>query len=468
MPSGWLERLRPALTFRIALWYAAVFIVSALALFALSYHLLRRSLETGDHDLIRATLAEYSSQYEAGGLESLRLVLDARQGAGGSSDLYVRIVGPAREVVFLSLPRGWAELRADAFSRGNGAGILEWSAVPGRSPGDALEIASLRLADGTLFQVGRGTERRTEVLARFRGVLAWVLALVLVAGLAGGTLFTHSALRPVRELTRVVSGIVATGSLSQRVRAGGRSDPIDTLAGHVNTMLARIERLVTGMRESLDNVAHDLRTPLTRLQVILEDALQKAEPGRSRDSIADALEETERVTGTLNALLDLSEAEAGAMRLELQDDAQPVALAAVIADAVELYADLADEKGVAITVSLVDGLAVPGDRRRLRQVFANLVDNAVKYTPPGGRITIDGRAEDDVTVVEVADTGPGVPAADRERIWERLYRGDRSRSERGLGIGLSLVRAIVAAHGGTAEVASVAPEGARFRIRLPR
>jgi signal transduction histidine kinase len=466
MPSGWLERLRPALTFRIALWYAAVFIVSALALFALSYHLLRRSLEAGDHDLIRATLAEYSSQYEAGGLESLRLVLDARQGAGGSSDLYVRIVGPAQETVFLSLPRGWAELRADAFSGGRGAGILEWSAVPGRSPGDALEIASLRLADGTLFQVGRGTERRTEVLARFRGVLAWMLALVLVAGLAGGTLFTHSALRPVRELTRVVSGIVATGSLSQRVRAGGRSDPIDTLAGHVNTMLVRIERLVTGMRASLDNVAHDLRTPLTRLQVILEDALQKAEPGRSRDSIADALEETERVTGTLNALLDLSEAEAGAMRLEIQDDA-PVTLAAVVADAVELYADLAEEKGVAIAVAIADGLAVPGDRRRLRQVFANLVDNAVKYTPRSGRITIEGRADGDTAVVEVADTGPGIAAADRERIWERLYRGDRSRSERGLGIGLSLVRAIVAAHGGTAEVASEAPEGARFRIRLP-
>ncbi len=462
MLSGFLERLRPALALRLAIWYAGLFVVSAAALFALTYHLLARSLERRDHDLVLSTLTEYASQYEAGGLDALRRALDARQQTGADADLFVRILGPGRDTVLLSLPKGWAELASppsDAIAR---AGILEWSALPGKSAEAVLEVASLRFADGTLFQVGRSTEQRAEVLERFREVLAGMLALVLVAGLTGGALFTHSALRPLRDLTRVVGGIIDTGRLSERVPVAGRRDPLDALAGLVNSMLGRIESLVAAMRDSLDNVAHDLRTPLTRLHVILEDALQSSHPDKARDSIADALEETERVTDTLNALMDLSEAEAGAMRLQLE----AVPVASMLADVVELYADLAEEKGVALVCRCPEDLVVHGDRR-LRQVFANLLDNAVKYTPTGGRVEIEARRDGADAVITVSDTGPGVPPAEQARIWERLYRADQSRSERGLGLGLSLVRAIVRAHGGVAAVESEPGRGARFSVRLP-
>lgn len=463
MPSGSLERLRPALALRLALWYAGLFVVSAAALFALTYHLLARSLERRDHDLVLSTLTEYASQYEAGGLDALRRALDARQQTGADADLFVRILGPGRDTVLLSLPNGWAELASapsDATAR---AGVLEWSALAGKSPEAVLEVASLRFADGTLFQVGRSTGQRGEVLARFREVLAGMLALVLLAGLAGGALFTHSALRPLRDLTQVVRRIIDTGRLSERVAVTGGPDPLDALAHLVNSMLGRIESLLAAMRDSLDNVAHDLRTPLTRLHVILEDALQGSDPAKARDSIADALEETERVTGTLNALMDLSEAEAGAMRLQVE----AVPVASMLSDVVELYADLAEEKGVALACRCPEDLVVHGDRRRLRQVLANLLDNAVKYTPAGGRVEIEARRDGGDAVITVTDTGPGIPPAEQARIWERLYRADQSRSERGLGLGLSLVRAIARAHGGVAAVESEPGHGARFSVRLP-
>ncbi len=463
MPSGFLDRLRPAFASRLALWYAGVFILSALALFALTYQLLDRSLKSGDHELVRSTLTEYSSQYQAGGLPALRRVLAARQASGGSADLYVRIVGAESEVVFLSLPSGWAELASSLFDPTSGAGVLEWSSVPGRSRGAVLEVASLRLADGTLFQVGRSSEHRMEVLRRFREVLAGVLVVVLFAGLTGGIVFTHSALRPVRDLTRVAAGIVETGRLSERVSVGPGRDPLDALARLFNSMLGRIESLVTAMRDSLDNVAHDLRTPLARLHVILEDALQRPDPARARDAIADALEETERVTGTLNALMDLAEAEAGALRLRIES----VSVASLLKDVLELYADFAEEKGVALSCQCPETLAVSGDRQRLRQVFANLVDNAVKYTPAGGRVELEAHRAGDAAIVSVSDTGVGIAPAEQPRIWERLYRADASRTERGLGLGLSLVRAILRAHGGKVELASEPGKGSRFSVHLP-
>jgi signal transduction histidine kinase len=290
-----------------------------------------------------------------------------------------------------------------------------------------------------------------------------MLAVVVVAALTGGLVFTRSALRPLRDLDRVVSAIVQTGQLSQRVPVAGSGDALDNVAARVNSLLDRIETLVSAMRDSLDNVAHDLRTPLTRLQVVLEQALHSGDEARARDGIADALEETERVAGTLNALLDVSEAEAGALRLEIEE----AALADVVESAVELYEDVARERDIALTAACPPDLRLRADRRRLRQVLANLIDNAVKYTPRGGAVRVDARRDGRDVVITVADTGPGIAPEDVDRIWERLYRGDRSRSERGLGLGLSLVRAIVRAHGGSASVSHAPEGGAVFTVRLP-
>jgi signal transduction histidine kinase len=202
---------------------------------------------------------------------------------------------------------------------------------------------------------------------------------------------------------------------------------------------------------------------MARLRGIAERGLASADPGVQREALATCVEECDRVLSMLNSLMDIAEADHGTLRLALAE----VPLRSVMADAVDLYEDTADQKGVRLSIADGPEVVVVADRDRLRQVVANLVDNATKYTPAGGRVTLAARTEGREAVMTVTDTGVGIAPADQSRIWQRLYRADPSRSERGLGLGLSLVRAYVRAHGGEAEVASEPGHGSTFTIRVP-
>jgi signal transduction histidine kinase len=332
-----------------------------------------------------------------------------------------------------------------------------------------LEIVSARLADGTLVQVGKSTEPREALLARFRATLGLVTLLIVAIALTGGWLATQSALFPIRRLTLAVQRIIRTGRTDARVPLAGSADALDELTSTFNTMLDKIEGLVTAMRGALDNVSHDLRTPLTRLRGTAEMALASPPEDRAheieryREALAVCVEESDRVLVMLNALMDISEAESGTMQLQRE----PVTLADVVSRAVDLYREVADAKGVTLTADAPADVVVMADRTRLEQVAANLIDNAVKYSPPGGRVDVQVRREADAAVVRVKDTGPGIPTDEQSRIFDRLFRGDTSRTERGLGLGLSLVKAIVEAHGGTVDVVSEPGRGSVFTVSLP-
>jgi heavy metal sensor kinase len=462
MSSRWSSGLVRTFGGRIALWYFALFAASALVIMLMTGVLLQASLARRDRDALLATLVRYTDVYARGGVAVLDRLVAADRAAGTYEPLFVRVVAGGRTRM-LSIPVEWSEFDLDRLSVPP-PDVSTLQRLDG--DGATLEVASAWLADGTLFQVGRSTVVRNAVLERYRETAILLFAVIVLAGLAGGLMLTARALLPLHELSATILRILRTGRTSERVAVQGTGDPLDALGEQINRMLDRIDGLVRGMRSTLDNVAHDLRTPLTRLRGTAEMALQSARTLEEyREALADCLEEADRVSTLLDALMDLAEAETGALRLRRD----PVALAEVVRDAAELYAELAEEKGVTLTVDAATDLpAIAGDRARLMQVFANLIDNAVKYTPAPGRIDVRVRPSDGGVRIEIADTGPGIPLDDQPRIWERLYRGDRSRSQRGLGIGLSLVRAIVEAHGGTATVESPAGRGARFIVTLPR
>ena len=345
--------------------YAGLFIVSAVALSAATYVLLARALAAQDHDVLQSMLSRYAVEYQRSGLPGLQRVIEADAGQGRHEGLLVRVVDERTEAVYFAAPLGWGEFDLSPLDAPS-VSASGWATLSGLPDGAVLEVGSVTLPYRVMVQVGRSSHVRDELLGRFRARGIEILALIAVAAVAGGFLLTRAALAPLRALEGTVRSILQTGQFDASVPIRNSHDPLDELGARVNEMLERIQSLIGGMRGAIDNVAHDLRTPLTRFRNVAEAALLANDPERAREGLAQALEEADRVNATLTALMDISQAETGTMALVLQ----PVRLGQVVNEAVALYADEAEDRSISLSSAVPDDLRVDADHTRLRQVLA--------------------------------------------------------------------------------------------------
>ena len=453
-----------SLNFRFTGLFAGIFIIGSLLLSLITYAFLANSLRRDDYAEIRSRLLEFWAVYQTGRIELVRKELTLERMVMEEKIYLLRIAGERNNTLYLYIPAQWTgyglgRLEALSYIREGEIIRLSSSTVPGD-----LELSSLKLPDGNILQIGISTRRRQEVLQRFRRILILVFLPLSGLSLVGGFLFSSRSLKPIRHLVEVTRGIIDTGKMNARVPPRGSGDELDELVNLFNRMLAKIDSLISGMRQSLDNVAHDLRTPMTHLRGTAELALQGGELiSAYQEALSACMEESERILNMLSTLMDISEAETGVMNL----DRKMIDLSSIIDDMVELYSYGAEEKNIAITREPGESITISADLNRIRQVVANLLDNAVKYTDEEGTISVMVRRQGEEAVVTIQDTGSGIPKKDIPHIWDRLFRADQSRSQPGLGLGLGLVRAVVEAHGGHVEVQSEPGKGSIFSIHLP-
>ena len=434
-----MVRLLRTNAFRLAALYFALFAASVLALLSFIYFSTADFIERQTEATINAEITGLAEQYVQRGLTGLIEIIRARS-ATERGDTMLYLITDARLEPLAGNLSHWpsaAQIRPG------------WISFPVRrrdphaDETDAALASVFVLPGGYRMLVGRDLHDAQAFRARITRTLAYAGLLTLGLGVLGGFLNTRNMLRRVEAVNRTSERIIH-GDLSQRVPLTGSGDEFDQLAGNLNAMLSQIERLMMGMRQVTDNVAHDLRTPLARLRARLEvTLLERPDAARYAEALRETIAEADHLLGTFNALLSIAEAEAGSRR-----EAMAVVDLAEIARSVgELYEPVADDKGLSLAVESDRAMPVHGDRHLLSQAIANLLDNALKYTPAGS-VALSAHRDGETARVEVRDTGPGVPPERREAVFDRFVRLEGSRSTPGNGLGLSLVRAVAKLHGG--------------------
>ncbi|MEP7030901.1 MAG: ATP-binding protein, partial [Pseudolabrys sp.] len=428
----------------------------------------RRLITEQITETVNTEITGLSEQYRLGGIRRIVIVIDGRARRPGSS-LYLvttftgeALAGnvTALQPGILEKP-GWTETAYRRLGEAEGAGHADHQAL----------VRVYELPGGFRLLVGRDLDERERLYHIIIGAGRWSIAIVLVLGLAGGLFVTRRVLRRVDAMTETTKTIME-GDLGERLPVAGTGDELDRLAENLNVMLERIEALMHGLKEVSDNIAHDLKTPLTRLRNRTEQALRTANNEQEyRAALESTIEESDGLIATFNALLMIARAESGQVRGDMTEFD-----AAEIANAVgELYEPLAEEKGIALKVEAGTAAPVNGSRELVSQALANLVDNAIKYAAPRGgvdggplsEIVVRAHSEGDRVLLSVADHGPGIPEADRPRAVERFVRLEQSRSKPGSGLGLSLAAAVARLHGGELILEDNAP-GLKSIIALSR
>ncbi|ESR22819.1 ATP-binding protein [Lutibaculum baratangense] len=453
-----LAKLLRSTAFRLSLIYLAVFALFAGSLLAYIAWNARVIFMDQLVDTIEAEVQGLAEQYRIGGVARLAQVIQ------------LRTRSPTNTLYLVTDPRG-RQLVGNVAGVPDGtlgtSGLLRIQYKPHEGAGGGNHEAVVRvfaLSGGYRLLVGRDVEERERLLDLVRRASALSIVLMIVLGVGGGTYVSRKVLARIDAISDTSRSIMS-GDLSRRVALAGSGDEFDRLAASLNAMLDRIEQLMRGLKEVSDNIAHDLKTPLTRLRGRTEAALRQRDPDTYRQALETTLEESEQLIATFNALLMIARTEAGASGAEMGE----VDVVPVVQDVAELYEPVAEEAGLALSLSLPERALVTGNRELIGQAVANLLDNAVKHAGPahGGAIEVQVRHDERSEEIVVADRGAGIPEEARGRVVERFARLEESRSRPGAGLGLSLVVAVARLHGGELRLEDNRP-GLRAVLALPR
>ena len=429
-------RLLRTSTFRFALVYVGLFSASVLLLLWFIYSTTAGYASRQTDEAILAQASSLAEQYRQRGLNGLATTIAQRAARNPRGHaVYLLADSDGRRIVG-NLDR-WPEEAADP-------GWVEFMIQDPDTHGEAYRARAqyVRLAGDFQLLIGQDVQEQQRLQKLMLGAMGWGFALTLALALAGGLLMSRATLQRVETINRAAREIIE-GDLTRRMPTRGTSDEFDQLAQNLNAMLDQIAVLMEGIRQVSDNIAHDLRTPLTRLRSRLEAArLNQADPAMHA-TIDELIADTDGLLSTFNALLRIAEIEAGRRRAQFET----VDLSAVARDAIELYEPVAQEKRQTIISQLMPIATVHGDRHLLSQAVANLLDNAIKYSPEGTCIVVAVESTATGTSLAVSDNGPGIPAEFREQAPRRFFRLEASRSTPGTGLGLSLVSAVAKLHG---------------------
>lgn len=441
--SSTLARILRSASFRLALFYAVLFMASAGALFATVYVTATAAMQTDMTAVLRSEAYQLLDVHRRSGLASLAEQIARRMNFRTRGPIFYLLQAPNGRVVVGNLP-GMPPVN----------GVIDFvpqSDEPAPdTDGDRAKLTGfgLTLPDGSFLLVAQDATRLTDMQHAIVRAFVWTSGLTILLAIAGGAFLGNSFLRRIDTITRT-SRAIMEGDLSARIPARGTQDEIDQLIDNLNAMLARIQQLMDGLRQVSSDIAHDLRTPLGRLRQHLEDARERAKTMADYDAATDAaIAEADELLETFSALLRIAQVEAGAQKSAFTE----VDLSALARSVGEAYQPAAEDSGHTLDIRIDDGVRMTGDRQLLAQMISNLVENALRHTQAGSTVSLALRNKGPGFEIEVADNGPGIPEAERGKVFDRFYRLDHSRSTTGSGLGLALVKAIAGLHGLTIEL----------------
>lgn len=451
---------------RLSLWYAFICLLFCTAVFAVVSIRIKTSADRRIDKTLTAELREFSGIYEQQGRQGLQDEFKREAESNGAKTLFCLLISPGSEIAASSDISAWENLRTELLR------------VPAPGPDKPVfktlypqdedlnaRAAAVRTYDGHTLIFGINLHSETHSYEKIQRILIASSLATLILSTLSVWLIARHAMSGVRRVTRAVADI-RKESLDRQVPPGNEGREINELAEAFNQMIRRIGILVRELKEISDNVAHDLRSPITRMRGAAETTLTGPQELEAyREMGITIIEESDRLTGMINTMLEIAQSESGVLEISRA----PVDLAALLKNAVELFQPVAEEKRIHLSAELPENpLMISGDKNRLQRVAANLLDNAIKYTPGGGTVRLNCRAVPGGAGIEIRDTGVGIAPEELPRIFDRFYRSEKSRSSCGNGLGLSLAQSIIQSHGGHITAESSPGQGSVFKLFLPR